>query len=261
MATVNAADAWQRAGRPADRSYPSPRSGWPEHGGAHGEHGHRPSRPVPPLPPHLRAAGQGRSHDDSGEFRRSASGQGAFGQRASGQRASGQRGSDSGRRRPAADRGYPAERAPARSADPHRSRVADPRSAGARRGRDHVPAETGGSRLRGILAVLAVFLVTLGGAAVDSFLGVGLGTITLVALVASAALATLLVRRRDIWSVVVSPPLVFVAVAAVDIGLAPSARFSLATVATLLIRGFPAMGIAAGVALVLALIRLAASRR
>jgi hypothetical protein len=82
-----------------------------------------------------------------------------------------------------------------------------------------------------------------------------------VALVASSAAATLLVRRADIFSVVVSPPLVFVAVAVANIVLAPSASFSLATVATLLIRGFPAMGVATAVALLVGLFRLAASRR
>jgi hypothetical protein len=102
--------------------------------------------------------------------------------------------------------------------------------------------------------------VTLAGAAVDSFVGIGLGMITLVALVASTALATLLVRRRDLFSVVVAPPIVFVAVAVVNIGLAPSASVNLPTIAALLIRGFPTMAVATGVGLVLGLIRLARRR-
>jgi hypothetical protein len=121
-------------------------------------------------------------------------------------------------------------------------------------------AETGGGRLRGIVAVIGVFLVTLAGAGADSFVGIGLGLITLVCLVAATVVATLLVRRRDLISVVVSPPLVFVAVAAANIGLAPSAHFNLPTVATLLVRGFPSMAIATGAAIVLALFRLAARR-
>jgi hypothetical protein len=60
--------------------------------------------------------------------------------------------------------------------------------------------------------------------------------------------------------VLVAPPLVFVTVAAFNIGLAPSASFNLPTVVTLLVRGFPTMAIATGVALVLALVRLAARR-
>jgi hypothetical protein len=136
-----------------------------------------------------------------------------------------------------------------------------PRGGSSRAGGRSAPAaDTGGSRLRGLVAVGAVFLVTLAGAAVDSFVGIGLGMITLVALVLSSATATLLVRRRDLVSVVVAPPLVFVAVAAVNISLAPSASFSLATIATLLIRGFPTMAVATGVTVVLAIVRLAARR-
>jgi hypothetical protein len=122
------------------------------------------------------------------------------------------------------------------------------------------PAEARGGRLRGIVAVLGIFLVTLAGAGVDSFVGVGLGLITLVCLVAATVFGTLLVRRRDLLSVVVSPPLVFLAVTAANIGLAPSAHFNLPTLATLLVRGFPTMAIATGVAIVLALFRLAARR-
>jgi hypothetical protein len=115
-------------------------------------------------------------------------------------------------------------------------------------------------RLRGVVAVLGVFLATLAGGAADSFLGIGLGMITLVALVASTAVATLTVRRRDLISVVLCPPLVFVAVAGVNIALAPSATLSLPTVATLLIRGFPTMAAATAAALVLALVRLGTRR-
>ena len=93
--------------------------------------------------------------------------------------------------------------------------------------------------------MLGVFLVTLAGAGIDSYVGIGLGTITLVALLGSTTVATLVVRRRDLVSVVVSPPLVFIAVAALNIALAPSALFTLPTIATLLIRGFPTMAMAA----------------
>ncbi len=115
-------------------------------------------------------------------------------------------------------------------------------------------------RLRGAVAVACVFLVTLAGGAADSFLGSGLGMITLVALVGATAVATLTVRRRDMISVVLSPPLVFVAVAGINIALAPSATLSLPTVATLLIRGFPTMAAATAAALVLALVRLGTRR-
>ncbi|SFF70390.1 DUF6542 domain-containing protein [Blastococcus tunisiensis] len=114
--------------------------------------------------------------------------------------------------------------------------------------------------MRGVVAVIGMFLITLTGAAADSFIGIGLGLVTLGSLVGATVLAALVVRRRDLVSVVVAPPLVFVGVALLNIGLAPSANFNLATVATLLVRGFPTMAIATGVALVLALVRAAARR-
>ncbi|WP_369136778.1 DUF6542 domain-containing protein [Modestobacter versicolor] len=121
-------------------------------------------------------------------------------------------------------------------------------------------APTSGSRLSGALAVLGVFLLTLAAAAADSYIGLGLGMITLVALTVGTVAAALLVRRRDLLSVVVAPPLVFVAVAVVNIGLAPSATLNAATLATLLVRGFPAMGVATAAAVVIALGRLVAKR-
>ena len=128
------------------------------------------------------------------------------------------------------------------------------------RGRSAAAEASGGRRLRGVYAVVAVFLVTLAGGAVDSFRGIGLSTITLIALVGSTILGTWLVRRRDLFSMVIAPPLVFTAVAGVNIALAPSATFSLTTIATLLVRGFPTMAIATGAAVVLCLIRWASRR-
>jgi hypothetical protein len=127
------------------------------------------------------------------------------------------------------------------------------------RGRSAAEA-SGGRSLRGVYAVVAVFLVTLAGGAVDSFRGIGLSTITLIALVVGTILGTWLVRRRDLASMVIAPPLVFTAVAGVNIALAPSATFNLTTIATLLVRGFPTMAIATGAAVVLCLIRWASRR-
>ncbi|WP_299953824.1 DUF6542 domain-containing protein [uncultured Modestobacter sp.] len=121
-----------------------------------------------------------------------------------------------------------------------------------------VPAS--GPRVPGVVAVLGVFLITLVAAAADSYVGIGLGIITLVALTGSTVFAALVTRRRDLLTVVVAPPLVFSAVALANIGLAPSATLNLASLVTLLVRGFPAMAIATGAALVLTLIRLAARR-
>jgi NADH:ubiquinone oxidoreductase subunit K len=138
--------------------------------------------------------------------------------------------------------------------DVHRSGGGSPPSP---RSREAQPA---GPRLPGALAAVGIFLVTLAAAAADSYIGIGLGRITLVALTASTAVATVLVRRRDLVTTLIAPPLVFMAVALLNIALAPSATFTLPTVATLLIQGFPAMAIATGVALVLTLVRLVTRR-
>ncbi|GHE14293.1 DUF6542 domain-containing protein [Klenkia taihuensis] len=143
---------------------------------------------------------------------------------------------------------------------PYSSRPApgrDARPAPRRTARRSAPPQRG---VAGALGVLGVFLVTLAAGAADSYLGTGLGLITTIALVGSTVAAGFLVRRRDLATVVVAPPLVFVGVALVNIVLAPSATLSLPTIATLLIRGFPAMAIAVGAALVVALVR-AVSRR
>ncbi|WP_166533555.1 DUF6542 domain-containing protein [Blastococcus xanthinilyticus] len=105
-----------------------------------------------------------------------------------------------------------------------------------------------------------VFLLTLAGCAVDSFVGMGLGMITMVALAAGTVAAALLVRRRDLLTVVVAPPLVFVLVAVLNISLAPSATLNLPTMATLLVRGFPTMAVATAAAIVLSLVRLVSRR-
>ncbi|MGR7025446.1 DUF6542 domain-containing protein [Geodermatophilus sp. URMC 62] len=239
MASASTADTWRDSGVRPERSYARPQVPRPDATGP--DRSMRMSRPpVPPPAPRGRPAGpeRGAGHG-SGRGAGRPVGDARFPAR-SGQRAAhppAER-SDDGRR---------GSRASGRAAERSSSRVA--------------PAEdVSGSRLRGTLAVLGVFVITLAGGAVDSFFGVGLGTLTLVTLVAATAVATLLVRRRDLLTVVVSPPLVFVAVAAVNVGLAPSASLSLPTIATVLIRGFPTMAVATVVALVVAVVRLAARR-
>ena len=266
MATANTADAWRQDGDYPDRSSAASRAPWPDRGmGA--ERSSRPVRtgPARPARPADRLRAAEARNRDAGDFGRSpAPRRGPEGVRASGRP---ERGRFEGRRpeerRPEERR--PAERSPAERRPVERPRAderrpAEPRAASvSARPRTPKPAADGG-RFRGSVAVLAMFLVTLAGAGVDSFVGIGLGLVTLVALVAVTALAVLLVRRRDLLSVIVAPPLIFVAVAAVNIALAPSASFNLATVATLLVRGFPTMGLATGVAIVLGLIRVASRR-
>jgi hypothetical protein len=153
---------------------------------------------------------------------------------------------------------HPSRQAPSRRGpDPRATPVGQARPAAAR-SRAVEPAS--GSKLRGAVAVLGVFLVTLAAAALDSYTGVGLGTLTTGALAISSLVGAFLVRRSDLMTLVVAPPLVFVAVAVVNTVLAPSATLSLPTLATLLIRGFPAMAIGVGAAVVVALVRLVTRR-
>ena len=144
-----------------------------------------------------------------------------------------------------------------RGTRPPESRSASPRPAG--RGATAQAPESR-SRLRGAVAVLAVLLVTLAGAALESWISTGPGLVTLVVLTVASAAATSVVRRRDLLTTVVAPPLVYILVAVLNTALAPSASLNLASVATLLIRGFPAMAIATAAAAVVALIRWAARR-
>jgi hypothetical protein len=241
MATASTADAWQQGGSRAAGSFPASRPARPERGmnsergmgpdrGMGPERGRRPSRSVPLSSragsDRRRTPEDDRAYDSGAEYPRPAS------------------------RRPPV---------PPRESDRDRPRDPASRAAGAR-GRTAAVAEPQRRKLRGVIAVLGVFLVTLAGAAADSFLGVGLGTITLITLVGSTVLGTLLVRRSDLVTMVVAPPLVFTAVAGVNIALAPSANFNMATIGTLLVRDFPTMAIATVAALVLALGRMASGR-
>jgi hypothetical protein len=256
MATASTAGAWSQGGARSDRPSAGSRLPRAERGmgsdrmaadrgmsrdrGTARDRGMGPDRaPRPPraAPPRARVAGPDRTRapEDDLSYR----GGPADHPRASGTRrpAPPVRGSDRGRQ-------LDSERVPAGS----RSRSMEDYD------------EPQGRTMRGAVAVLGVFLVTLAGAGIDSFVGIGLGLITLIALVASTVFATLLVRRSDLVTLVVAPPLIFMAVAGVNIALAPSASFSLATIATLLIRGFPTMAIATVAAIVLALVRWAARR-
>ncbi|TYP86717.1 hypothetical protein BD833_1082 [Blastococcus xanthinilyticus] len=223
MATASTAGAWQGGGRP-ERPYPA-RAPRPV------SRDERLARPSVPVPDRLRAAERERSRD-----------------RLDDPRAGAPRRGQPGPARPAGSR--PAGPRPAAAPQ------AQPRN----RDRASAPAPARDSKLRGSFAVALVFLLTLAGCAVDSFVGMGLGMITMVALAAGTVAAALLVRRRDLLTVVVAPPLVFVLVAVLNISLAPSATLNLPTMATLLVRGFPTMAVATAAAIVLSLVRLVSRR-
>lgn len=138
-------------------------------------------------------------------------------------------------------------------------RPSRPRTTGRRPGATARAPETG-SRLRGAVAVLAVFLVTLAGAGLETWIGNGPGLMTLVLLTAASSVATFVVRRSDLLTPVIAPPLVYVGVALLVIALSPATALNLTAMAPLLVRGFPAMAVATAAAAVVALIRWAARR-
>lgn len=269
MATANTADAWRQDGEHPARSSAAARAPWPDRASS-GERSSRPVRTGPARPARpadrLRAAEE-RSREGADSARSPAPRRdparrperGRFeGRRPDDRRPDDRRVDDlrSVERHPV-DRPRSDERRPSARPEPRSASVtARPKPPKQNTAK---PAADGG-RFRGVVAVLTMFLVTLAGAGVDSFVGIGLGLITLAALVSVTALAVLTVRRRDLLSVLVAPPLIFVAVAGVNVALAPSASFNLATIATLLVRGFPTMALATGVALVLGLMRLVARR-
>src|SRR3954452_16192259 len=245
---VNAADAWQQSGSRADRPYRAA----PRERAMASERPERPARPGgsarPRRPPERpRERSRADYYDEAPQSSRPPV-----------------------PRRPEQSRPVPrdVDRAPERERPARRPVERRPveRQDTERPARRPAPAvETGGGKLRGLLAVLAVFLVTLAAAGVESFIATGLGIMTTIALAASTAVAALIVRRRDLLSVVVCPPIVFTAVAVVNLVAAPSVHisgvksFGLLTITTL-VQTSPATGLATGIGLVLGLIRLAARR-
>jgi hypothetical protein len=242
---VNAADAWQQSGARPDRSVDR----------------RVPPRAVPPraAAPHDRPVDNQRPGDGGHDRGRSAdySAQAPQYARPPAPRRSGDPDQPG---RPAA---RPHDRGPAQQDRP--DLAADGRGAPVRAGRRPASvADTRGSRLRGMVAVLIMFVLTLGACGIDSLMGVGPGIITTIVLVAVTALAAFVVRRRDLLTVVVSPPLVFVAVLIVKIVATPSLPLSLKTFVPLvglnLVSGFITMAVGLGTAVVVALIRLATRR-
>ena len=272
MASVSTADTWRESGARAERRL----AARPEAADYVSRIG-RP--PVPPPPPRMRSTELPPFPEDmarsarSDDMARSARGRDDRPPppRPSGKRAAGPA-RDAGHSRPDADRPRARED---RSRELHGSdesddqggrrrgpRPPEPRPASRRPagGGATAQAPDSSSGLRGTVAVVGVFLVTLAGAALESWIGAGLGLVTLGTLSVASAVATLVVRRRDLLTTVVAPPLVYILVAVLNTALASSASLNLASVATLLIRGFPAMAVATAAAAVVALIRWAARR-
>ncbi|WNV76495.1 DUF6542 domain-containing protein [Geodermatophilus sp. DSM 44513] len=262
MATVNSASTWREPGVRSDRR-PGARPGPADAVSRIG----RP--PVPPPPPRMRSADLPPFPEDTGraargrDVARARDGRPAPGNPRVPLERAAPPARDAGRGTPpvppAADRRRLHEDHLRTARDRDEPDARTPRPSGALRPAGREAAERG-SRLRGAVAVLAVFLVTLAGAAVESWISTGLGPGTLALLTLTSAAAAAVVRRRDLLTTLVAPPLVYVVVAVLNTALAPSASLNLASVATLLIRGFPAMAIATAAAAVVGLVRWAARR-
>lgn len=141
-----------------------------------------------------------------------------------------------------------AQRRDARPAPPWEPRVAGRRGPGDQRASSSAPQRARRFTLTGLGAVAFIFVSTLAVATLESLLGIGLRNLTLIALAGSTLLAGLWLRRSDIATIVVAPPLVFALVATLEIGLAPTLTLTPTVLASLLVRGFPTMSIATAVA-------------
>lgn len=116
-------------------------------------------------------------------------------------------------------------------------------------------------------AVLLMFVVASGGAVVDLFTGPGgLRRIFAGSLVVGAALAALVVQRRGLWTVLITPPLLYVVMSLLSTLAAPKGVFDSANklwaaLVGWLVYGFPEIAVSTGVAAVIAGIRLVSRPR
>ena len=128
-----------------------------------------------------------------------------------------------------------------------------------RRGQQSPPAVAGGPTLTGVGAVLLLTGVAAVAGVLDVLAGSSLRLIFACGLVLGTLIASVLVVKRDLFTVVFAPPLVFVAASAVAVllgrGDSGGGLIDLAT--SWLVYGFPAMAAATGLALVIALVRRA----
>jgi hypothetical protein len=122
-------------------------------------------------------------------------------------------------------------------------------------------AQRRGLTLTGAGAVALAFVVSLIGGSYDLVTGPGLRRGFAVALVVGAVLAALLVRTKDLFTVVVAPPMIYMLVSLLATiphsngAFGSKAKFT-GTLANWLVYGFPEMAAATGLALVIAVIRL-----
>lgn len=138
------------------------------------------------------------------------------------------------------------------------------RSIPASQGLEQVPGVRRGSSVTGLGAVLLIVAVSLVGACLDLLTGTGLRLAFAVTLTLGAGVAAVMVRRASLLVVVLAPPLVYLAASVAALLAAPGGSGSIGTLSDAatawLIYGFPTIAAATGVAVVVAGLRLAASR-
>lgn len=139
------------------------------------------------------------------------------------------------------------------------------RQAGARPGTDRGRGAADGSMaphltLTGIGAILVMVVAATLGTVTDLLLGPGLGTATMIMLAVGATVAAWLVRRRNLFSVVIAPPLVYLLLTVVTTLLTSDLGVLLTGLAAPLVYGFPAMAIATALTILVASIRQVAHR-
>lgn len=117
-----------------------------------------------------------------------------------------------------------------------------------------------GVTLTGPGAVLLIIVAAALGAVIDLLLGPTLGIATTIMLAIGAVLAGWLVRRRDLFSVLISPPLVYLLITVVTLFLVSDLGLTLTGLAAALVYGFPAMAIATAFGVLVAGVRRAAGR-
>jgi hypothetical protein len=139
-------------------------------------------------------------------------------------------------------------------------------SGGGRVSTTYSSTQRGGVALTGVGAIALAFVISLAGAGVDLVTGVGLRRVFAIALVIGAVVAALLVRTRDLYAVVVAPPLIYLAISILAAVPHANGAFSdkkkfLSLAANWLVYGFPEMAAATALATAIALGRYLAHRR
>jgi hypothetical protein len=122
-----------------------------------------------------------------------------------------------------------------------------------------------GITLTGVGAIALAFVISLVGGGIDLATGPGLRRVFAIALVIGAVVAAALVRVKDLYAVVISPPLIYIMIsflaAIPHSNGAFSSKAKLASLlANWLVYGFPEMAAATVLAGVIAIVRVLLNR-